>query len=368
MIIENLRRSCLPLMILACASTGMAQQTTTTTITETASDGTTKTTTTSVTESSDWLKYVPKVNGIFRGQFQQSTTDGESRFRVRNVRLRVNGYVMPMVDYLVQVDLCDKGKMKILDAYIKLKPAEGLAIMMGQERVPFSVESTRLPSEYHFTDISLVGKFGNLRSAGIKAGYRFANFPLYIEGGVFNSSDLDNHAVWHHALTYSIKANYKAKCGLRPEVAFMSRVPGTTGMRINQYNGSLSWGNGNWFIEGEYIMRLYTQGEHRTSHAYNFFVDYGWPVNWKWAQRMSVQARFDGMTEAISGLFIDDEPTDDLMPERKRVTLGTTASYVNGRAHLDFRLNYEKYFYKSSVKDINPNDDDKLVASMILYF
>jgi len=353
MITDNLRRICFMSLLLAGVHISFATDTTSST---------------AISASPDWLQYMPKVNGIFRGQFQQSTTDGESRFRVRNARLRLNGYVMPMIDYTIQVDLCDKGKMKILDAYIRLKPAKGLSIMMGQERVPFSVESSRTPAEYHFTDISLVGKFGNLRSAGIKAGYSFSKFPLYIEGGVFNSSDLDNHALWHHSLTYGIKANYKAACGLRPELAFMSRVPGATGIRINQYNGSLSWGNGQWFIEGEYILRLYTHGQHRTSHAYNFFVDYGWPVEWKWAQRMSVQARFDGMTEAVSGLFIDDDTSDDLMPERKRVTIGTTASYINGRALLDFRLNYEKYFYSSSVTDINPNDDDKIVASMILYF
>lgn len=354
------------LMLTASART----TTTTTTRTTTDSDGTTRTVTSTETDhgpESDWKKYLPTVNGIFRGQYQQSTADGEGRFRVRNARLKVTGNVMPMVGYVAQVDLCDKGKMKILDMYITLRPAKGLSIMMGQERVPFSVESTRGPNEYHFTDISLVGKFGNLRSAGIKAGYRFAKCPLYFEGGVFNSSDLDNHGLWQHQLTYSIKGNYKTGCGLRPELAFMSRVPGATGIRINQYNASLSWTYGGFFVEGEYIMRLYTNDYHRTSHAWNFFVDYGWPVDWKWAQRMSVQARFDGMTEAITG-FIDDNETDDLLPERKRLTLGTTASYNCGRAHLDFRLNYEKYFYPESVNGIKADDNDKLVASMILYF
>lgn len=147
----------------------------------------------------------------------------------------------------------------------------------------------------------------------------------------------------------------------------MSRVPGVTGIRINQYNASLSWTCGGLFIEGEYIMRLYTNDFHHTSHAWDFFVDYGWPVQWKWAQRMSLQARFDGMTEAVTG-FIDDDETDDILPERKRVTVGATASYISGRAHLDFRLNYEKYFYPSSVGKIKADDNDKLVASMIVYF
>lgn len=301
-------------------------------------------------------KYVPNFHGVLRTFYEWSTATGQSKFMVRNARLSAGGFILPKVDYYLQVDLCDRGKISILDAYARISPIDGLQIFAGQMRVPFSVESSRKPGDYHFADVGLLANLGNLRSVGVKAGYKVPKTTLYFEGGVFNGSDKISHVEWNSQLTYSIKANYY-NAGFKPEVAFQSRVKGGKdgSPRYNQANASLSWSDSNWFIEGEYIYRKYTDAT-PSRHAYDFFVDYGMPVKWKFANRMSVQARFDGITD------------NSYIKPCNRLTFGATAHYAYKSLFLNFRLNYEQYFYDDDVTEISPTYNDKLVAGLILSF
>lgn len=301
-------------------------------------------------------RYVPVFHGTLRTFYELSTATGQSKFMVRNARLSAGGFILPKVDYFLQVDLCDRGKILILDAYAKISPGEGLQLFAGQMRVPFSVESSRKPSDYHFADVGLVAHLGNLRSVGVKAGYTFPRTTFYVEGGIFNGSDKVDHNIWNSQLTYSIKANY-SKYGFRPEICFQSRVKGGQNgtPRYNQTGLSLSWTDSHWFVEGEYIYRNYTNGQ-SSRHAYDFFVDYGFPVKWKMANRLSIQTRFDGITD------------NSYIKPCRRLTAGATAHYSYKSLFLNFRLNYEQYFYKSGITDIDPCYDNKLVAGLILSF
>ncbi len=315
-------------------------------------------------------RYMPKFNGTFRGFFQQSTVKSESRFTVANARLCAGGYVLPWLDYLVQVDFCAAGKIRLMDAYATVTPMQGLTVLLGQTRVPFSVEASRAPHLYYFTDVSLTADFGNLRSVGIKAGYKTKGVPLYFEGGIFNSADMVDHNVWNRALTYGVKANYTAGYGLRPEVAFMSRVPGGTGngIRVNQWNASLSWTYGRFFAEGEYIYRHYTGDSHKPSHAYNFFVDYGIPVNWRMADKLSFQARLDGISDASNGIRQSDGTLATTIDGHRRITAGATASRTVGKLYCAFRLNYEQYFYGHTENTAIATENSMLVAGLIFHF
>lgn len=300
--------------------------------------------------------YIPEFHGVMRAFYELSTANGQSRFDVKNARLSAGGFILPKVDYFLQVDFCNMGKITLLDAYARVEPLDGLKLYAGQMRVPFSVESSRKPQDYHFANVGLVARLGNLRSVGVKAGYTVPRFPLYIEGGVFNGTDRSNHAPWNSQLTYGIKANVKAG-GFKPEVAFMSRVAGGQDgtPRFNQGNVSLSWTNGDWFIEGEYIHRSYTDGT-SDEYAYDFFIDRGWDVNWKWARRLSAQARFDGISETVDGR------------EHKRLTVGATARYSYRSIFLDFRINFEQYFYEGGTAGVSPDANNTLLAGLILYF
>ncbi|MEZ3578360.1 MAG: OprO/OprP family phosphate-selective porin [Muribaculaceae bacterium] len=314
----------------------------------------------------DIHKYIPVFHGTMRTFYQLSTATGDSRFVVRNARLSAGGFVMPRVDYLLQVDFSDRGKIKLLDAYMRVSPAEGLQVYAGQMRVPFSVESSRQPHLYYFTDVGLVALFGNLRSVGVKAGYTVPSTSLYIEGGIFNASDMTDHTKWNSALTYSIKANYAAN-GFKPEVGFMSRVPGGkgAGCRINQFDASLSWSYGGLYVEGEYIWRHYC-GPMKNSLAYSILADYGWPVKWKWADRMSVQSRFEGVTEGSNGIYVDGVLSANIAA-RKRLTFGATTTMHYGKVHFDFKVNFEQYFYHRGVK-VTADDNNKLTAGAVMYF
>lgn len=307
-------------------------------------------------KSGNTSRFIPEVHGVFRGFYEYSTTTGQSKFDIHNARLSAGGNVLPMVDYFLQVDFCQRGKINLLDAYVKLSPAPGLKLFFGQMRVPFSAESSRVPHLYHFAHVGLVAELGNLRSVGIKAGYTLPKFPLYIEGGIFNGSDRSNHLTWNSQLTYSIKANIKAG-GFKPEIAFMSRVPGgqDDGVRFNQGNASLSWSNEHFFVEGEYIYRAYTNDTDPV-HAYDFFVDYGFDVNWKWARRLSFQGRIDGITYSTSTI------------DRTRFTAGTTAHYSYKSMFLDFRINYEHAILYNYEGPIPASAGSKLIGGLILYF
>ncbi len=329
----------------------------------------TKADTAATTTEKAKTNYIPAFHGTFRAFYEMSTATGESRFMVRNARLAAGGNVLPIASYFLQVDLCDRGRMKILDAYISVSPAKGLKLMAGQMRVPFSVSASRAPALYYFANRPFVAKhFGNLRAVGVKAGYTLPSMPLYFEGGVFNGTDMSDHTGWNKHLTYSVKANYTSSFGLKPEIGFMSRLPGSEGVRINQLNASLSWKGAGWYIEGEYGYRHYTGKSHKASHAYSIFADYGFPLRSRIVNRWSFQARFDGLTDASNGKFNSEGKLETTWPACRRITVGTTASYLAGRVHCDFRINCEQYFYSSKEAAPDPADNNKLVAALILYF
>lgn len=346
--------------------------TTVTTVTTAGADSTvTTTTTTTETTSREKFSFLQKVNGTFRGFYQWSTATGQSRFTVRNARLSLSGAVLPKLDYYMQVDFCDAGSIRLLDVYARVKPAEGATVMLGQMRVPFSAAATRAPRDYYFADVELTAVFGNLRSVGVKGSYTIpGSFPLYIEGGVFNATDRSNHNVWQSALTYGVKTNVRLG-GFRPEVAFMSRVPGARdkAVRINMLNASLSWSCGGFFAEGEYIMRHYTGHSFDTSHAYSVFASWRWPVTLPMADALSAQLRFDGLTDASTGVLNTDRTLDNDIAGRRRLTVGATAHYSYRGVGAKFMLNFEQYFYNDHRNiNISAADNSKLVAGLVVWF
>ena len=78
----------------------------------------------------------PKISGTIRGKYEYQTEEGEGRFEVRNARISVTGDVTPIVSYKAEIDLCDEGNIKMLDAYNSIKPEKGWKINKGQIRVP----------------------------------------------------------------------------------------------------------------------------------------------------------------------------------------------------------------------------------------
>ena len=310
-------------------------------------------------------KFLPKVHGVMRSRFEQLTSDSkEGRFQVANARVNLSGDVTDFASYYFQIDFCDKGVVKILDAFTTLKSSCGLKIMAGQMRVPFSVDATKAIEDYLFTNHSFVGTYvGSFRGVGAKLGWNARFARLYVEGGVFNSAVMTNHEVWQKDYVYAIKSRYSfGNCFV--EGAFESRCPDA--IRINMYDAAFSWSAGRWYTEAEYAYKHYTNKHADACHAYNFMVDYRIPIKTEWFNQMSFQGRFDGATDHSSGTRYESVLIGD-QPARNRLTGGVTMSHLRERAGLDLRLDYEQYFYPKSHIEAT-GDGNRISVELIVWF
>lgn len=316
---------------------------------------------------STW-SYVPEFHGVTRIFYRLATSDGGgSRFEVANARLSAGGRVFPWLSYFIQPDFCANGKIKIMDAYAKVTPVDGLSVIMGQCRVPFSVDASRQVWDYYFVDIATPAALSSLRSTGIKAGYKVPGTRLYVEGGVFNATDMTDHTRWNSSMTYAVKANISF-AGLRPEVCFMSRGPSdNTFVRYNQFDASLSYTLGGFFAETEYLYRHYCGVDFPDTHAWSVFADYGVPLKARMADRLSFQIRYDGANKVSAGSRAADSdlPLNVSVERFNRITAGVTASRHIGKCMAAFRINYEQYFYSKEVPHQTPN---QLIAGLIFHF
>lgn len=61
------------------------------------------------------------IHGTIRSKYEYQTQENEGRFEVRNARVSVDGKLSPAIVYKAEIDLCDEGKIKMLDAMLQLK-------------------------------------------------------------------------------------------------------------------------------------------------------------------------------------------------------------------------------------------------------
>ena len=106
----------------------------------------------------------PKIGGTIRSKYEYQTEEGEGRFEVRTARVNVSGKVTSAVSYKAEIDLCDEGSIKMLDAYTRITPWKTLQLTIGQERVPFTIDAHRSPHQQYFANRSFIAKqVGNVR-------------------------------------------------------------------------------------------------------------------------------------------------------------------------------------------------------------
>ena len=165
---------------------------------------------TTTAEKNDADKATPvNIHGTIRSKYEYQTSEGEGRFEVRNARISVDGSLSPVITYKAEIDLCDEGKIKMLDAYTRLKPVRGLQFTIGQMRVPFTIDAHRSPHQQYFANRSFIAKqVGNVRDVGAALGYSFnAGIPIILEAGMFNGSGLTNQKdFWTKSVNFSAKA------------------------------------------------------------------------------------------------------------------------------------------------------------------
>lgn len=68
------------------------------------------------TEQKTEAKTTMNIHGTIRSKYELQTEEGEHRFEVRNARVSIDGSLSPIIYYKAEIDLCDEGKIKMLDA------------------------------------------------------------------------------------------------------------------------------------------------------------------------------------------------------------------------------------------------------------
>lgn len=312
------------------------------------------------------ISYKPNIHGTVRPRFEMETDGGKARFQIRNARLSIDGKIAKSIDYYFNADFCDRGHIKILDSWARIKITERLAFQAGQFRMPFGVDPFRGPHTYLFANRSFIGRqVCNVRAVGAKIAYSFNQLPLTIEGGVFNPTPIDNHTEWNGDMAYAAKATWNID-NISLSTGIQSIIPDE--IRANLIDGAIAWKYDRWTVEGEYMNKHYTNSAHKTCHAWLAFADYEMPIKCGLFNRLSFQARYDGMTDHSNATRDENGKLFTTDPARNRITIGATIGYVKAKnMFLDFRLNYEKYFYHNGVVATTGNGD-KVVAEMVLRF
>ncbi len=311
----------------------------------------------------------PEIHGVIRTRYEGEWGEGHDwrqRFQVRNARVSVGGNALRQLSYYVRADICDRGSMKVLDAWARWSLPESWSVKAGQFRVPFGVDVFRGPGTYIFANRSFVGKnTANVREVGLQAGYHgSAQLPLSVEAGVFNSKPKENHDAWQKAMDFAVKATWRPGDFL-VSASYLSMKP--YGVRMNIVDGAAGWRSGRWIAEAEYQHKHYESVPLGATDAWSVFASYAIPLEKTIFDNLSFQGRFDSMTDNSNGRPGSTGTPEYDEPARRRITVGTMLEYLRSPLRVALRLNYEKYFYDSGV-DAPVGCDDKIVAELVVKF
>lgn len=310
--------------------------------------------------------YIPGIHGTIRGKYEYQPQINAGRFEVRNARFSVTGNVLPIVAYKAEVDLSDEGTIKMLDAYTRIFPLEGLDFTIGQMRVPFTIDAHRSPHQQYFANRSFIAKqVGNVRDVGATVGYKFnGGFPFIIEAGLFNGTGLTNQKVWQKDMNYSVKTQFLFTG--KTNLTFGVQAIKPQDIRIHMYDAGMFYDFGSFHIEGEYLFKHYENNAFKNVHAVNSFVNYDLALP-KVFKKISFLARYDMMTDHSDGTSGEENGALKINDYgRHRVTGGLTFSFSK-KFVADIRLNYEKYFYKKSGIP-KESERDKIVIEFMTRF
>lgn len=311
------------------------------------------------------ISYLPKISGTVRARWEDDTETGEQRFQIRNARVSLSGNIARQISYFIQTDLCDRGKMMILDAYGQVEIMQGLNVRAGQFRMPMGVEPFRHPGNYLFNNRSTIGRYiCNYRAVGARLHYTLPSVPLLLEAGAFNPSNIGNHEVWSRTVAFGSKAQYF----MGPWTftgGFQSIKPST--VRVNFFDLAAGWHSGRWLVEGEYMYKHYTHEALSATNSWCLFGSYSMPVKAGVFNQLSFQCRWDGMTDNSDAIADDAGIIKVTDPGRDRLTAGATISHWGKSVFLDVRLNYEKIFFHHSKEDLS-HAGDRLSIEMIVHF
>ncbi len=318
------------------------------------------------TESEKKETYPVEVHGTIRSKYEYQTEEGEGRFEVRNARINVEGKLSEIIKYKAEIDLCDEGSIKMLDAYTKLTPVDDFEFTIGQFRVPFTIDAHRSPHKQYFANRSFIAKqVGNVRDVGASIGYTLdAGFPIILEAGLFNGSGLTNQKnYWTNEVNYSAKAQFFFPKGFNLTLSAQKIKPSVA---VMMYDAGAYWDNSNWHIEAEYLYKHYADNAFQAVHAFDSFISYSIKTRKGLIQSVTPLVRYDFMTDHSNGTMDDEGKLTINDYKRSRLTGGVTLSLKKPFTS-DIRLNYEKYFYRDGAVAL-PSEKDKVAIEFMTRF
>ncbi|WP_373175044.1 porin [Prevotella merdae] len=313
------------------------------------------------------------IHGTIRSKYEYQTEEGEGRFEVRNARISVDGQLSPIIMYKAEIDLCDEGKIKMLDAYTRLKPVQGLQFTIGQMRVPFTIDAHRSPHQQYFANRSFIAKqVGNVRDVGAALGYTFnVGIPIILEAGLFNGSGLTNQKdYWTKSVNFSAKAQMFFPHGFNLTLSTQKIKPDN--VAVMMYDAGAYWQSHGLHLEAEYLYKHYANDAFEAVHAFNTFASYDIQTGGNIVKYVTPLLRYDYMSDHSDGMrYLDGKANEagKLMIndyQRSRLTGGVTLSLRKPFVS-DIRLNYEKYFYRKS-GIAKASEKDKIVVEFMTRF
>ncbi len=283
--------------------------------------------------------FLPKIDGSLKTKVEFDLESKLIRFEVRNARFGARGDINKYFGYRVEVDLTDEGKIKMLDAFIKVTPIENLDFYLGQRKVPFGTDYLRNPVESIFANRSFVAKYVNdgLRDIGFVANYKFKYLiPFNIWLAAMNGTG-NNNPQWID------KPNYAARLIVEPLEKFRvvgNLYQGSTILEkdLTMYGGELRFMNDNFLVETEYLHRHYTDTSSVIHDQFGFYIHsyYNFYTKSKMIQIISPVIRWDFMGKELE--------TNEI--EAERITTGINFGFEPKPFKAEVRLNYENYLKK----------------------
>jgi hypothetical protein len=316
--------------------------------------------------------------GTVRTKFEWQPGEGNSRFDVRTARFGIGGTVYRRLDYKMEIDLSDEGRMKMVDAYVGAKIWRGLSFNLGYMRVPFTIDAHRSPHLQLFANRSFIAKqAGGVRDVGAVLGWKFGKaVPLNLQLGLYNGSGLaeDLQRYWTRSFDWSAKIQAGIMPGVNLQASYRTAKPGP--VRMHLYDAGVTWTSGRWMVEGEYLHKAYEQYDHSgtpgvlsaAANSFDAFASYGIPLSRGPFERISFLGRWDYIGDHSGGVAGPEGTLIINDPSRHRATAGVTFS-LGLPFTADIRLNYEKYFHPANpVVAPGPSDHDKLVIELMAHF
>lgn len=294
------------------------------------------------------------VNGVVTSRFEYATLDNESRFQVRYARLS-GGFNVSAFRGFVQVDFCDRGKVKILDAWARYNVAKGVSVQMGQFRVPFGEDCFVGPANYYFANRSFVAKYMlGLRAVGAQAQWQLFDTGLSVTGGVFSNEAMTDHTKWTKTVGQALRVQYKSG-GWRLTGSVINHKPDS----VRRVAADIAGGyvSPRLTVMAEYMYKHFAHDRYDATHGWLVYGNYGDKMKLGVFNRWSVQTRLEGMTK---------HPGNS---PQKRLTLGGTLAHVAAcGAEAQVRLNYEKFLYSKGHAPTTNDRNDRIVAELVVSF